>query len=67
MPKRKQFYKTTVVLDKSGVDALKVIYPAKGSLKYFLNLCLRKFEQIHEHDLDKEIEKTVKSAEKEMK
>jgi len=49
------------------VEGFKELYPQRGALKWFVNLCLWKFVEIHDHDLDKEIGETVEAAVKEMK
>ncbi len=59
-------YKTTVELEKGLVDGFRELYPQRGALKIFVNSCLRKFAEIHDHDLDGEITKTVEFALEEM-
>jgi len=44
------------------VDRFRELYPQRGALKWFVNLCLVKFAEIHDHDLDREIGEVVEAA-----
>ncbi len=62
-----EYYKTTIELDKVAVDEFKLIFPSRGMLKFFLNLSLKKFNELHDHTvLDGEVSEAVESAAAEM-
>jgi hypothetical protein len=61
-----EYYKTTVELDKDAVDQFREVFPHRGMLKYFMNLCLVKFNEIHDHTLDEEVAEVTELASKEM-
>ena len=60
-------FKTTVDLERSEVEAFRELYPQRGALKHFFNVCLKKFVEIHDHDYDREIGETVEGALEEIK
>jgi hypothetical protein len=55
-------YQAHLELDEERVKRFRSFYPQKGSLRWFVNACLTRFNEIHEDRVDTEIEKAVKEV-----
>lgn len=58
----KKLYRSTLDLDKEQVERFRKFYPQKGSLSWFINSCLRTFNQIHNPTSEDEINACVEEA-----
>lgn len=67
-PNEPEFYKTTIEVNKAYAEAFREMFPQQGSLKWFFNLCLENFVNIHRTDeTDQEIRSSVSQALEDMK
>ena len=55
------------MLEKELVDGFRELYPQRGALKTFMNKCLKKFTEIHDHDEEAVVRQAVEEAVGEMK
>lgn len=60
--KGKSYFKTTVELNRDSVELFRVFYPQHGALKEFLNNALRKFVEIHEPTMEKDLSEAVEAT-----
>ena len=62
-----EYYKTTIELNKAHVAAFREMFPQQGSIKWFFQLCLENFVNIHRPDeTNQEIRSAVSQAVEDM-